>query len=142
VDPGVMVAGLLAPGESASVLRLWLDGAFELVVCPRWLSEVDGTLSQPSLRSRITIDEAVDLLDLLRSDARVHDDPVASPILGNRRRGAEYLVFLAAAARAALVSADAHLLELRRHVPVHTPGEFVQLLEALDGSPGQSSATR
>jgi len=143
VDPGVVVAGLLAPGEqSAAVLGLWMSGAFDLVVCPRWLAELEATLSRPALRSRITIDETAELLDLLRSDARIHDDPAAVPVAQGRRPDAANLVILAAATRAALVSADRHLLELRQHVPVHTPGEFVQLAEALEGSPRQSSAIR
>ena len=55
-------------------------------------------------------------------------DPEVAPPVRSRDPGDDYLVALAAAARATLVSGDAHLLELRDAIPVLSPREFPDTL--------------
>jgi predicted nucleic acid-binding protein len=132
VDPNVVAAGLLAPDHApAAMLRLWLAGAFELIVCPRWLEEMEGILADRRLQGRVTDDEALEVLELLRSAARVQQDPEEPPPVRSADAGDDYVIALAANARVALVSADPHLLSLRERIPVHTPDEFLRLVETL-----------
>ena len=43
--------------------------------------------------------------------------------------GDDYLVALAAEQRAALVSGDRHLLDLKGRIPVYSPRNFLELIE-------------
>ncbi len=132
VDPNVVVAGLLAPGDAPAVmLESWLAGAFELVVCPRWLTDMEATLHDARLQGRIGAEEILEIVDLLHGDAQWHDDPLDPPPVRSADPGDDYVIALAASARVALVSADPHLLALRAELPVHTPAEFLRLVETL-----------
>lgn len=133
LDPNVIISALLAAGGSpAKVLRAWLDGAYDLVASGRLLAELERALSYPKLRKRITRTEATELVDLLRRDAQMLDDPKGPPLVRSPDPGDDYLIALAAAARAVIVSGDGHLLSLAEHLPVYSPAAFLTLLE--DGS--------
>lgn len=49
------------------------------------------------------------------------------------RRASSQLIALAERERAALVSGDNHLLDLRGTIPVYSPREFLELVEAPGG---------
>ena len=131
LDANVIISGLIAPrGTPAKVLRAWLDGAFELVVSALLLAELERALAYPKLRERINPAEVRELVDLLGREAQMVDDPDDPPSLRSADPGDDYLIALAAAAQAAIVSGDRHLLDLAQRLPVYSPAEFLALLEA------------
>ncbi|MDQ7828785.1 MAG: putative toxin-antitoxin system toxin component, PIN family [Armatimonadota bacterium] len=130
VDPGVLVAALLAPdGTPARLVRSWLQGAFELVACARLLAELEEVLLRPEFRRYATADEVRDYVDVFRRLATAVPDPTDIP-RATPDPGDDYLVALARASGAtALVSGDRHLLGLRgARPPVMTPRHFLDLL--------------
>ena len=112
VDSSVLVSALIARRDTppSQVLRAWARERFELVVSPRLISEVAGVLARPKFERYLRPDEASDFLDMLRSDAVVHPDPAVVERV-TRDPGDDYLVALARAAQAVLVSSDRDVLE-------------------------------
>jgi len=130
LDTNVLVSALISPGGPSAALVLELrDGAFELIASPALLAELREVLGREKFRRYATEAEAIAYVDLIRHEATILDDPAP----GDRPLSAdpddEYLVDLARAAAAdALVSGDAHLLDLRDRLPVMTPAEFLATL--------------
>lgn len=124
LDPNVLISALLSPrGAPAELLVRWLAGDFEFVVSRRLLTELRRALRYPSLRPAISADDADVFVERLRALATLAPDPQRPP-----RRSADpdddYLIALAQAQRAVLVSGDRHLLELAGRLPVLSPREF------------------
>lgn len=127
LDPNVLISSLLSPeGAPARSLRAWLSGEFELVVSPLLLDELERALAYPKLRSRITADESLRFVRLLRTSAEVGDDPTEPPGVRSRDPGDDYLIALAERERAVLVSGDDHLLELEDEIPIFRPAAFLE----------------
>jgi putative PIN family toxin of toxin-antitoxin system len=134
LHPNVLISALLTrDGPPAKVLRAWLDGAYELVVSALLLVELERALAYPKLRTRINQLEAEEFVDLLRREAQVLDDPSDAPAVGSPDPGDDYLIALAGAAHAMIVSGDRHLLTLTEALPVYSPAQFLALLD--DGQP-------
>lgn len=131
LDPNVLVSALLSPrGSPARVFRAWLDGAFELIVSPALLAELERTLDYPKLRRRISGDDRQGLLELLRHSATIVDDSAQQlVVLASRDPGDDYLLALAADQQAALVSGDKDLLALAGQLPIHSAATFASLIE-------------
>ena len=125
----VLEGGGPTVGAPARLVERWLLGEFELVVSERLLAEVERTLASPKLRDRVAHTHRSEFLVLLRSLAERAADPEATPSPRSRDPGDDYLIALAAALRATLVTGDAHLLELAGSIPVVTPRSFLDLLE-------------
>ena len=131
LDPNVIISAALSPGGSPGRLfRYWLDGAYDLVVSPLLLDELDRALGYSKLRDRVPTNEARDLLELLSRAGLATDDPQTSPDIQSPDPDDDYLIALASVARAVLVSGDKDLLGLSGQIPVYSPGEFVALIEA------------
>ena len=130
LDVNVIISALLSPeGSPATVLRAWLDGAYELVVSPQLLAELERALSYPKLRKRISTTEGANLIDLIRRGARLLDDPEDPPSdLRSPDPGDDYIIALAASVPAVIVSGDDHLLGLAEHLPVYSPAAFLDFL--------------
>lgn len=129
LDPNVLVAALLSrQGTPAELVRLWLDGAYEVVVSPLLLAELSRVLAYPKIRSRVSEGEAEAFLRLLREGAKVVDDPVQPPSLRAADPDDDYILALAEDTRAVIVSGDMHLLGMARRLPVHSPAEFRRLV--------------
>lgn len=124
---------LSSGGTTGQVLRAWLDGAYELVASPHLLDELARALAYPSIRARVTEADAEELLDLLRQRADVQDDPVGPPPRRSVDPDDDYLVALAEAVQAVIVSGDRHLLDLRDELPAYSPAAFLAVLAAQDG---------
>ena len=143
LDPNVLISALLAPsGTPARVLGAWVAGAFELVVSESLLAELERALGYPKLRARVEPSEVRELVDLLRQGAEVINDPDDPPEIRSADPDDNYLIALAASARAILVSGDRHLLTLRDRLPVRSAAEFLALLEAGPGTDPNTSAGR
>ena len=129
LDPNVLVSALLSGrGAPAQILERWLVGEFELVVSESLLAELERTLAYPKLRSRVSAQDAAAFVLLLRETALVRADPFGPP----RRSpdpGDDYLLALAEAERAVLVSGDRHVLGLASRFPIENARGFLDLLE-------------
>lgn len=129
LDPNVFVAALLSRrGTPAELLRLWLDGAFEVVVSPLLMAELQRVLAYPKIESRVREVEAKAFLTLLSEGATIVDDPAQPPSLRTADPHDDYLVALAEAARTVIVSGDKHLLGMVGQLPVYSPADFRHLV--------------
>src|SRR5206468_13118621 len=98
---------MLAPhGAPAGVLRAWMDGAFELIVSPLLLAELERALEYPKLRKRVPPEDAARVIEWLRRSATIVDDPTLAPPIRSPDPGDDHLLALAATARPALVTGD------------------------------------
>lgn len=129
LDPNVIISALLSPGGSpAQVLRLWLEGAFDLVSSPALLDELTRALAYPKLTEQISGAEAEEAVELIARGAVVAEDPADPPTAPSEDPGDDYLIALAEGSRAVLVSGDRDLLSLSGRIPVYSPAEFLALL--------------
>jgi putative PIN family toxin of toxin-antitoxin system len=129
LDANVLVSALLSrAGTPARLILLWLDAAFELVVCPALLSEVERALGHPKLRTRIEPADAKRFVELLSELAEMVPDPEGPPLMHSEDPGDDYLLALAAREQVPLVSGDKHLLALRGRAPVFSPRAFLDRL--------------
>lgn len=129
LDPNVIISAVLSPtGSPARVLRFWIDGAFEVFVSEELLAELERALAYPKLRKRIEPDQAVQLVELVRREAFMIDDPKVSPRVRSIDANDDYLIALGEATHAVIVSGDGHLLDLADQIPVYAPSDFLELL--------------
>jgi uncharacterized protein len=130
LDTNVLVSALISPGGPSAALLLELRaGAFELVASPLLLAELREVLRREKFRRYVTEAEADAYVDLIRHEATIVDDPAPGTQPLSSDPDDEYLVDLARSVTAdALVSGDAHLLDLRARLPVRTPAEFLAAL--------------
>ena len=134
LDPNVIISALLSPkGAPARTVRAWIDGAFELVVSPLLLDELERALAYPKLRKHITSAEAGRVIHWIRQTATLTNDPANTPSLRSPDPGDDYLIALAESERAALVSGDGHLLGLGQDLPIYSPAGFLRVLEIARG---------
>ncbi len=129
LDPNVVISALLSPkGKPARILVAWEQGAFELVISPALLEELERALAYPKLRRLIPEPDAATALAWLRETADVVADPRDDPPLRSPDPGDDYLIALAAQERIPLVSGDNHLLVLADRLPILTAAQFLELL--------------
>lgn len=129
LDANVFVSALLSPhGAPAQIVSRWLSGEFELIASELLLAEVERALAYPKIRRFIEPADAKEFVDLLRETAMFVPDP---PPAASRSPdpGDEYLLALAEAERAAVVSGDQHLLGLAEDFPIFSPRAFLHALE-------------
>jgi putative PIN family toxin of toxin-antitoxin system len=131
LDPNVIVSAVIAPaGAPARVLQRGLAGGFEPIVSAALLDELADVLARPKLRDRIDSGEAHELRRRLEQLALVAADPDAPGPVRCADPDDDYLLALAHAQRAALVSGDRHLLDLAGRAPVFAPAAFLDLLDS------------
>jgi putative PIN family toxin of toxin-antitoxin system len=130
LDTNVLVSALISPGGPSATLLLELRaGAFELIASPTLLAELREVLGRAKFRRYVTEVEVIAYVDLIGHEATILGDPAPSSRPLSVDRDDEYLVDLARAASAdVLVSGDAHLLDLRDHLPIMTPAQFLATL--------------
>lgn len=130
LDTNVLVSALISPGGASTRLLLELRaGAFELILSPLLLAELREVLGRDKFRRYVTEAEADAYVELIRNEGVVRADPPPSPEPMSADPDDEYLIDLAREAGAdALVTGDAHLLDLRAIIPALTPAEFLEAL--------------
>ena len=130
LDTNVLVSALISPGGGSARLLLELrSGAFELLMSPLLLAELREVLRRDKFRRYVSDAEADAYVEFIRSGGVVRADPAPSPEPLSADPDDEYLIELARVAQVdALVTGDAHLLELRAIIPAMTPAEFLELL--------------
>ncbi len=130
LDVNVLVSALLSRGGApARLLVAWQQGGFELEVSPLLLAELQRALGYPKLRRVIPADDAEEFVAWLTRSATAVDDPAGPPPARSVDPGDDYLVALAAAQGAVLVSGDGHLLALAADLPIQPPAAFLQVVE-------------
>lgn len=129
LDPNILVSALLSrSGAPAELVTAWLAGAFELVVSHLLLDELQRALAYPKLRARVPVGAAEEFVALLRRSGSLAVDPPDPP----RRAadpGDDYLLALAEAESAILVSGDRHLLDLADRFPILTARGFLETIQ-------------
>jgi uncharacterized protein len=129
LDPNVVIFGAISPrGAPADVLRSLAGGEFELIACQALLGELERALAYPKLRPYISESDAADLVRWVAGGASIVVDPDPDPCVRSRDPDDDYLIALASAHRAALVSGDKDLLALDGEIPVFSPRAFLDLL--------------
>lgn len=132
-DPNVIISATLSPaGSPARAYRLWRGGAFDLVVSPQLMWELEGVLRRDKFKNRIHPDEVDALVVVLNADALLMTDPDGEPDVGSRDPDDDYLIALADKARAILVSGDDDLLELSSLIPVYSPAKYLEFIAERD----------
>jgi putative PIN family toxin of toxin-antitoxin system len=130
LDANVLISAILSPrGSPARLLLAWQAGAFELVVSAALLAELARALAYPKLARLIPPAEAEGFAALLARLAVIASDPGTAPPIRSTDPGDDYLLALAMAERAVLVSGDGHLTVLADRLPVHTPADFLASLD-------------
>lgn len=126
LDVNVLISALLSPtGAPARVLVAWTAGQFELIVSPLLLGELQRALAYPKLRRLIDAADADAFVAWLTRSATVAPDPGGVPPIRALDPGDDYLLALAAAENALLVTGDAQLLALAGDSPIHAPARFL-----------------
>lgn len=129
LDPGVVVSALITPtGIPAKLLLAARAGSFELVVSPKLLGELETVLRREKFRRYLELDAVGSTIRMLRNDGELVADPTAPPPIRCADPGDDYLIALAHARNAALISGDRHLLDLAGKIPVFSPSEFLAQL--------------
>jgi putative PIN family toxin of toxin-antitoxin system len=130
LDVNILIAALLSPaGAPAELVGRWLAGEFELVTSEALLAELQQALAYPRLRRHVTTDETAAFVGMLRHGAVDAPDP-PNPPRRSADPGDDYLLALAEAERAVLVSGDQHLLDLADRYPIETARAFLARLAA------------
>ena len=129
IDPNVIISGVLSPtGGPAQVLRALEAGEFELVVSQALIDELARALAYPKLRRHIPQRDAETLTSWIERSALKVSDPTPPPPARSSDPDDDYLISLAAAHVAVLVSGDKHLLDLADAIPVLSPRRLLELL--------------
>lgn len=137
LDPNVLISAVLSPsGTPARVVRAWREGDFELVASALLIAELDRALRYPKIERLIPGGHGQALVAWIAAEAEVVEDPSEPPQTRSEDPGDDYLIALAAAQRAALVSGDKHLQALSERMPIFTPAEFWSLLEGRETASG------
>ena len=130
LDPNVIISGWLSTGGApARILEHWRTGSFEMIASPELIRELERVVEYPKIRKRIPPAVADAGVQSIFDNATVRSDPVDPPPVKSDDPGDDYLISLAAAGRALLVSGDKHLLALGGKIPVYAPSDFLALLD-------------
>ena len=131
LDATVLISAILSPrGTPARIVLAWQAGAFDLVVSPALLAELRRALAYPKLERLVPPADAESFVAWIGRSALLAADPDGEPPVHSVDPADDYLITLAAAERAVLVSGDAHLTVLADRFPVRTPAQFLASLGA------------
>lgn len=126
LDANVLISAILSPhGAPARLLLAWQAGAFELIESPTLLAEVRRALAYPRLERLVPPADADAFVHWLGRSAELAEDATASPPIHSDDPGDDYLIALAAAESAVLVSGDVHLTSLAQRIPVRRPADLL-----------------
>jgi putative PIN family toxin of toxin-antitoxin system len=129
LDPNVLISAITGSGPPARIVAAWSHGEVDLVLSEQLLTELEEVLARPKPTRRVPPSDAEAFVELLRQEACLVDDPPA-PRHVSVDPDDDYLVALAGAAQAVLVSGDDDLLDLAPELPVMSPRTFLTQLES------------
>jgi hypothetical protein len=137
LDANVLISAVLSPrGAPARLLAAWRGGAFNLVVSPLLLAEVRRALAYAKLARLVAPADADAYVAWLGRTAEMAADPGGPPPVRSEDPADDYVIALAAAQRAVIVSGDGHLTALADRIPVRRPAAFLAEIEA-DANPAR-----
>lgn len=128
IDPNVWISAVINPyGTPARVVEAVADGAITAVVTQHLLDELAAVLIRPKFRRWISVADALAFVESLGGHADLRDDP-GPPTTGVRDPNDDYLVALAEAADAVIVTGDDDLLTAGIEPSAITPAQLVARL--------------
>jgi uncharacterized protein len=126
LDPGVLVSALISPsGSPAKLIAAARKGDLELVTSPLLLAELEGVLQRQKFRRYLDLDVVRDFVGLVQRVSRHVSDPDGPAPLRSADPDDDYLIALAQAQNAILVSGDNHLLGLSDRAPILAPADLL-----------------
>lgn len=133
LDTNVLISALYsAKGPPGRLFSVWADGRFELLMSDDTLSEFRRVLGYPKHRHLFAERPAAIaiLLEKLRTAIFSGEIPEVPP-LESDPSDTMFLALAKAAGAHAIVSGDAHLLDLGAYAgsPILTPAQFLAVLE-------------
>lgn len=130
LDTNVLISAILSPrGSPARLLLAWQAGGFDLIVSPSLLAELARALAYPKVAHLVPPADADAFVDWIARSAVLAADPEGLPPIRSTDPNDDYLLALATAERAILVSGDSHLTVLAGRLPIRTPAEFLAGLD-------------
>ncbi|ORA40421.1 putative toxin-antitoxin system toxin component, PIN family [Mycobacterium branderi] len=128
IDPNVWISAVINPyGTPARVVQAIADNAITAVVTQHLLDELAAVLIRPKFRRWINVADAIAFVESLGDHADLRDDP-GPPKIGVRDPNDDYLVALAEAADAVIVTGDDDLLRAGLEPPAITPAQLLERL--------------
>lgn len=122
------VSAVINPyGSPARVVEAVADGAITAVVTQHLLDELAAVLIRPKFRRWISVADAIAFVESLGGHADLRDDP-GPPKKGVRDPNDDYLVALAEAADAVIVTGDDDLLAAEIEPAAITPAQLLTRL--------------
>jgi len=121
----VWVSAVINPfGAPARVVEAVISGELVAVVSQHLLDEVTAVLIRPKFRRWVSVADAVAFVETLGGHADLYPDP-GTPAPRVRDPDDDYLVALAEAAEAVIVTGDADLLDADLNPPAITPRDLL-----------------
>jgi putative PIN family toxin of toxin-antitoxin system len=125
----VWVSAVINPyGTPARVVEAVADGSITAVVTQHLLDELAAVLIRPKFRRWISVADAIAFVESLGGHADLRDDP-GPPEKRVRDPNDDYLVALAEAANAVIVTGDDDLLSAELRPPAITPAQLLTRLQ-------------
>jgi probable toxin-antitoxin system toxin component, PIN family len=142
LDANVLISAILSPrGSPARLLLAWQAGEFDVVASPKLLVELRRALTYPKLERLVPPADADAFVAWIARSVVIAPDPDGPPPVRSVDPGDDYLLALAAAERAVLVSGDADLTALGGQFPVRTPAAFLAELRLSAAVNGPAEAS-
>lgn len=130
LDPNIYISAVLSKsGPPARVVSALFAGEFDAIASQGLLDELERALAYPKLRARVPAADADAYMRRISELTSRMADTDPRPDLRSRDPADDYLLALAHAHRAALVTGDKDLLELADSLPIFTATGFLELLE-------------
>lgn len=119
------VSAVINPfGAPARVVEAVITGELVAIVSQRLLDELAAVLIRPKFRRWVSVADAGAFVETLSGYAKLYPDPSA-PAPRVRDPDDDYLVALAEAAEAVIVTGDADLLDADLNPPALTPRDLL-----------------
>jgi uncharacterized protein len=132
-DVNVLFSGFVSKAGSPpqQIIEMWMGGIIDLVVSPKLLEEAGEVFERPSLQRWVQARGAA-WIALLTQLGRHHEDPVDDRWTIRLDPDDEYLVALAVAANAVLVTGDKDLPMVEPTPPIRIVNArtFVSMVDA------------
>lgn len=128
VDTSVWVSALLSTsGAPTQVVVAMATGQIEVIISPQLLDELASVLAREKFRRWFSVEDGHMFVTELARRAELHPD-IDNPRAATRDPNDDYLVALAHAHDARLVSVDTDLLDADIEPPAMSPRQLLQLL--------------
>lgn len=128
IDPNVWIAGLINPyGTPARVVEAVTTDQVVAVATQHLLDELTAVLIRPKFRRWVSVADAVAFVETLGGHADLQEDP-GPAAARTRDPDDDYLVTLAEATGAVIVTGDADILDAELNPPATTPADLLAQL--------------